>query len=157
VCGLAAVGMLALLLGAAVAGVAGTLGFGNSSVVSVAPPPTSPAAHLNALPSTAATFPWGQCTWFVAQHHRVTWMGDAADWLNHAAQQGWPIAEEPTPGAIVVYHRGGIYDAQAGHVALVTAVSARSYTVVEMNFVALGREDYRSIPLPDQEILGFIP
>ena len=156
--GLAVLILLPLLLGSAVAGVLSTFGLGTmASTPAPAAEPMLSTAQLNALPSTATTFPWGECTWFVAQHHRVTWMGDAADWLSRAAHQGWPISYEPTPGAIVVYHRGGTYDAYAGHVALVTAVTEDNYTVVEMNFVAWGQEDYRSLPWPDAQVQGFIP
>jgi len=151
---MAGTAMVAVFLGACVAGLADVVGFGGGNaspvnytvaemnfvaqghvdyrtipwpdpeVAGFIPADLAPTSAATArLPSTAATFPWGECTWFVAQRRLVTWRGNAADWLENAAAQGWPTASEPTVGAIVVYRRGGTYDAEAGHVALVVAAS----------------------------------
>jgi len=111
------------------------------------------------LPSSVLdlSWPWGQCTWFVAQHHRVTWGGDAADWLANARKQGVPSADSPSVGAIVVYRRGGPYDHEFGHVALVIAVTPFSYSVAEMHYIGLGRIDVRTVGWPDANVEGFIP
>jgi surface antigen len=101
-------------------------------------------------------FPYGQCTWWVAYNRHVTWNGNAGDWLANAKAQGVATSSNPTVGAIVVYPAGRAYS-QYGHVAIVTAVDATSYTVSEMNFSGWGQVDTRSISWPDPLVSGFIP
>jgi surface antigen len=84
-------------------------------------------------------------------------MGDAADWLRNAVDQGVATSATPTVGSIVVYHRGGTYNAVDGHVALVVAMTPDTYTVAEMNYAAFGKVDERVIRWPDAEVVGFIP
>src|SRR5689334_11754050 len=52
------------------------------------------------------TFPFGQCTWWAAHNHRVTWWGNAGDWLDNARAQGVTTTSAPSVGAIVVYRPG---------------------------------------------------
>jgi surface antigen len=101
-------------------------------------------------------FPYGQCTWWAAYNRRVTWNGNAGDWLVNAKAQGVATAGTPTVGAIVVYPAGRAYS-QYGHVAIVTAVDATGYTVSEMNFTGWGKVDTRTIAWPDRQVSGFIP
>ena len=101
-------------------------------------------------------FPFGQCTWWAAYNRHVTWNGNAGDWLANASAQGVATSDTPTVGAIAVYRPGGHYSVY-GHVAIVSAVSAHSYTVSEMNAVGWGRVSTREIARPDPEALGFIP
>jgi surface antigen len=102
-------------------------------------------------------FPFGQCTWWAAYNRRVTWGGNAGDWLVNASAAGMPISAEPSLGAIVVYWPGGRYSA-FGHVALVTAVTPSTYTVSEMNAAAgWGQVSTRVIRRPDADVQGFIP
>src|SRR5438445_8269395 len=77
-------------------------------------------------------FPFGQCTWWAAYNRRVTWGGNAGDWLVNAQAQGVSTSEYPSVGAIVVYRPGGDYSTY-GHVAIVIKVTPSSYTVSEMN------------------------
>jgi surface antigen len=105
----------------------------------------------------ANRFPFGQCTWWAAYNRRVTWGGNAGDWLVNASAAGMPISVEPSLGAIVVYWPGGLYS-PLGHVAVVTAVSPATYTVSEMNAAAgWGRVSTRTIRWPDADVQGFIP
>jgi len=111
--------------------------------------------------AAVAGWPWGQCTWYVALRRAqmgepVTWGGDAWEWLANAEAQGKPTSSVALPGEIVVYRRSGPYDPRYGHVALVIAVSATSYTVSEANYYGLGVIDERSIPWPDPHVAGFI-
>jgi len=46
---------------------------------------------------------------------------------------------------------------QLGHVAVVVAVSAATYTVSEMYFISFGEVNTRTIWWPDPHIQGFIP
>src|SRR5207249_11987423 len=101
-------------------------------------------------------FPYGQCTWWVAYNRHVTWGGNAGDWLENAKAQGVATTDYPSVGAIVVYRPGGDYS-DYGHVAIVTAATARSYTVSEMNAPVWGRVSTRVIAWPDPQVQGFIP
>jgi surface antigen len=102
----------------------------------------------------ANSFPYGQCAYWAALNHRVTWSG--ADWLASAAAQGVATAQIPTVGAIAVWPPGNGYGPD-GHVAVVTAVAPSSYTVSEMNYLGEGVVDARTIPWPDSRVAGFIP
>ena len=101
-------------------------------------------------------FPFGQCTWWVAFNRRVSWGGDARDWARNAQSQGVPSSPLPSVGAIAVYRPGGAYSA-FGHVAVVVATSATTYTVSEMNAPDWGRVDVRTIAWPDPAVDLFIP
>ena len=113
-----------------------------------------PGVPLGGYPDA---FPYGQCTYWTALNHRVTWSGNAGEWLANAAAQGVSTAEVPTVGAIAVWPPGTGYDARFGHVAVVTAVTPTSYTVSEMNYLGEGVVDSRTIPWPDGRVLGFVP
>ena len=101
-------------------------------------------------------FPFGLCTWWAAYNRRVTWNGNAADWLANAAALGLPTSAEPSLAAIVVYRPGGHFS-PFGHVAIVIATDADAYTVSEMNAPGWGRVSTRDLPWPDPDVLGFIP
>ena len=101
-------------------------------------------------------FPYGQCTWWAAYNHRVTWSGDARDWLANASRQAIPTAQLASVGAIAVYRPGSGYS-DYGHVAVVIAASPGSYTVSEMNFTGWGQVSTRTVAWPDPRIAGFIP
>jgi hypothetical protein len=119
----------------------------------------TPAALLPGVPTGGYpdSFPNGQCTYWAALNHRVTWSGDAGEWLANAAAQGVPTTAVPSLGAIAVWPAGAGYDARHGHVAVVTAVAPTSYTVSEMNYLGEGVVDARTISWPDGRVLGFIP
>jgi hypothetical protein len=102
-------------------------------------------------------FPRGQCTYWAALNHRVTWSGDASEWVANAAAQGVAATSTPSVGSIAVWPAGAGYDARHGHVAVVTAATPTSYTVSEMNYVGEGVVDARTIPWPDPRVLGFVP
>ena len=101
-------------------------------------------------------FPFGQCTYWAAYNHPVTWNGDARDWLLNAQAQGVRTARFPSVGAVVVYRPGGLYS-EYGHVAIVVAVGPGSYTVSEMNAPRWGEVSTRVLVWPDQSVQGFIP
>ncbi len=101
-------------------------------------------------------FPFGECTWWAAYNRRVSWGGNARDWLTNARAQSVAIESVPEVGAITVYRPGGDYS-PLGHVALVTAVTATTYTVSEMNALGKGRVSTRVIAWPDPRVQGFIP
>ena len=127
----------------------------------------SVAAALPAAPSTPLfawvpdhgypdPFPYGECTWWAAYNHPVTWGGDAQDWITNARAQGVLTSDTPSVGAIVGYRPGGAYS-ELGHVAIVTAVAPGSYTVSEMHAPQAGVVSTRVLPWPDPAAMGFIP
>ena len=102
-------------------------------------------------------FPYGQCTWWAAYNRRVSWNGNAGDWLAKAQAQGVPTNSTPSVGAIAVYRPGGGYSDLHGHVAVVIAVGPGTYTVSDMNFTGWGQVSTRTVGWPDPHIEGFIP
>lgn len=129
-----------------------------AAAVSTAPHPAPVAALFPSVPpgGFADHFPYGQCTWWAAYNRRVTWNGNAGDWLANAAAQGVPVASQPSVGAIVVYAPQPGYSVY-GHVAVVVAVAPDAYTISEMNYLGWGRVDVRTIGRPDLKAEGFIP
>ncbi|MDQ6794337.1 MAG: CHAP domain-containing protein [Chloroflexota bacterium] len=101
------------------------------------------------------SFPWGQCTWFVASNRQVTWTGDAWQWWAAARSAGRPESTTPTVGSIVVYQRGMGWSG-FGHVALVLAVWGSTFTVEEANVVGVGVVDQRIAAVSDPAISGFV-
>ncbi len=152
----AAVLAVAVIAGAAAGGkVSPMAGATTTSVRRSDPVPVASVPIPSAAPDLS--WPWGECTWFVAQYHHVTWWGNAADWLDNARAKGVATTTVPTVGSIVVYRRGKPYDAANGHVALVVGTTPVSYSVAEMNYIGLGRVDVRTIAWPDPHVEGFIP
>ena len=100
-------------------------------------------------------FPFGECTWWAAYNHRVTWSGDAKDWLANARAQAVRTSDVPSVGAIAVYRPGGAYSAY-GHVAIVIAVEPTSYWVSDMHAPHWGVVSTRVIAWPDPNVQGFI-
>jgi LysM repeat protein len=101
------------------------------------------------------TYPYGQCTWYVANRRDVTWSGNAITWWWNAAGIR-PEGHVPVQGAIVVIRTGWV-----GHVAYVEHVNDDgSFMVAEMNYWAngggWGRVDHRTLSAQDGSIVGFI-
>ena len=101
------------------------------------------------------TFPYGQCTWYVATRRNVTWGGNAWTWYRNAAGIR-PEGHVPVQGAIVVFGIGWL-----GHVAYIEHVNPDgSFLVSEMNYYAngggWGLVDRRTVSANDGTILGFI-
>lgn len=125
--------------------------------ISTAPRP-APAAPLFSWVPTGGFpdhFPYGQCTWWAAYNRRVTWGGNAGDWLATARAQGVATNSTPSVGAIAVYRAGDGYSGY-GHVAIVIAVAPGNYTVSEMNAIGWGRVSTRIVGWPDPHLEGFI-
>ena len=97
-------------------------------------------------------FPYGYCTWYVAQRRHVTWTGNAYQWWPNARAQGFPEGQTPRVGAIMV-----TWESSVGHVAYVEQVNSDgSWVVSEMNFVAWGVVDHRTIRPGQVPLIGFI-
>ena len=104
-------------------------------------------------------FPYGQCTWYVAQRRFVPWRGNAWQWWWNARAYGFREGWRPQVGAIMV--SGYSWSSPWGHVAYVERVySDGSFLVSEMNWWGVrgggwGRVDYRVIRSM-RGVLGFI-
>ncbi|MEK7182132.1 MAG: LysM peptidoglycan-binding domain-containing protein [Patescibacteria group bacterium] len=107
---------------------------------------------LEGRAGTGHRFPYGYCTWYVAQKRYVPWGGNAGTWLYNARAQGYKTGKTPTPGSIVVTTENRFY----GHVALVEKVSGGSITVTEMNYAGWGKTSRRTIPIGSRVIKGYI-
>jgi len=107
---------------------------------------------LSGKAGTGHRFPYGYCTWFVAQKRYVPWGGNAGTWLYHAKAAGYATGKTPRPGAIVVTTENRYY----GHVAYVEKVSGNSFTVSEMNYVGYAKTSRRTISTSSRVIKGFI-
>jgi peptidoglycan hydrolase CwlO-like protein len=100
-------------------------------------------------------FPFGQCTFWAAYNHMVTWSGNATDWYGNAIAQGADVSQSPSVGSIVVWGSGGGYSIY-GHVAIVIAVyGSGAFVVSEMNYEGEGIIDTRTVGTR-YDIEGFI-
>ncbi|MDO8566404.1 MAG: LysM peptidoglycan-binding domain-containing protein [Candidatus Moranbacteria bacterium] len=97
-------------------------------------------------------FPYGYCTWYVAQKRYVPWSGNAGTWLYKAKALGYRTGRTPAVGAIVVTTENRYY----GHVAVVEKVSGGNITVSEMNYAGWGKTDRRVLSASSRVIKGFI-
>lgn len=97
-------------------------------------------------------FPYGYCTWYVAQKRFVPWGGNAGTWLYHARAMGYRTGKAPARGAIVVTTENRYY----GHVALVESVGSGTITVSEMNYRGWGKVDRRVLSSNSRAIKGYI-
>ena len=96
-------------------------------------------------------FPWGHCTWWVAQKRYVPWRGHAKHWIANARRYGYSIGNTPVVGAIIVTK-----ESWWGHVAYVEAVSDNRVTFSEMNHYGLGVVSRRTLKQSDWRIIGYI-
>lgn len=97
-------------------------------------------------------FPYGYCTWFVAQKRYVPWGGNAGTWLFNARAYGYKTGKNPTVGSIVVTTENRYY----GHVALVEKVSGDTITVSEMNYTGWAKKSLRQLSRSSRVIKGYI-
>lgn len=103
-------------------------------------------------PGQGHRFPYGYCTWYVAQKRYIPWRGNAGAWLFNARAFGYKTGKTPTPGSIVVTTEDRYY----GHVALVEKVSKDTITVSEMNYTGWGKKSVRQIARSSRVIKGYI-
>jgi len=112
--------------------------------------------YYGAVYGSANHFPWGYCTWWVANKRSVPWGGNAWEWWYQARQYGFAEGQVPKVGAIMV--QGITAWSPVGHVAYVESVNRDgSFTVSEMNYGRWGVVDFRTITsMQDLDLLGFI-
>ena len=117
--------------------------------------PTATAGIPEVPPSHGGdSFPYGECTYYVATRRNVTWSGNAGEWWQNA-RWSRPEGEVPVAGAVVVFEGAGYsFD---GHVGFVDSVNPDgSFVIQEMNYDGRGVIDQRTIQANDASIVGFI-
>lgn len=112
---------------------------------------TYTSGELGPYGDTSHKFPWGQCTWYVAQKRYIPWSGNAKTWLKNAIAYGFATGTEPKQGAIMVSKENRYY----GHVAYVEMVEGDYITISEMNLGA-GIKKVRTLRKDDWRIVGYI-
>lgn len=136
----------------------------------IAPRPTTPTApttpgviaartyetfstgkKLDGKAGTGHSFPYGYCTWYVAQKRFVPWSGNAGTWLYHAKSAGYATGKVPRPGAIMVSS-----ESWWGHVGIVESVRGNEFTISEMNYAGFAKKSYRTVSTNNRVIKGFI-
>lgn len=106
---------------------------------------------LSGKAGTGHRFPYGYCTWYVAQRRYVPWSGNAGAWLYHAKSMGYSTGKTPRPGAIIVTS-----ESWWGHVGIVEKVSGSDVTISEMNYKGWAKKDFRVIGAGSRIIKGYI-
>lgn len=101
-------------------------------------------------------FPYGQCTWYVAQKTIVTWSGHAKSWLVNARAAGYQTGSVPQVGAIMVMTEGGWMGRAYGHVAYVESINGSWITISEMNYTGWARKSVRTLKDNDWRIRGYV-
>lgn len=96
-------------------------------------------------------FPYGYCTWYVAQKRKIPWSGNAGTWLYRAKASGYATGKTPRAGAVMVSS-----ESWWGHVGIVESVSSDSFTISEMNYKGWGKKSTRVIAKGSRVIKGFI-
>ncbi len=107
--------------------------------------------RLDGRAGTGHGFPYGYCTWYVAQRRYVPWGGNAGAWLYHAKAGGYQTGRTPRVGAIIV-----TAESWWGHVGIVEGVSGDSVTISEMNYARWGKVDHRTLAVSSRVIKGYI-
>ena len=149
----------------------GLINIGDEIVVpdGVMPAPPKPKARYVASsysyvtgPGTGKSraFPYGQCTWYVAQKRYVPWNGHAKSWLANAQAMGfsvcWGSQCQPKAGAIASLTGGNWLSRLYGHVVYVESVQDGWFTISEMNHVGWAVKSVRTISTGSGAIAGFI-
>lgn len=123
-----------------------------------APPPPTPrpvsrptVVYRRPYSQGCHRFPYGYCTWYVAQKRCIPWGGNAGAWLYNARAYGYATGSEPAPGAIMVTR-----ESWWGHVAYVESVSGDYVTISEMNKYGWGRVNWRTLHKDSWVIRGYI-
>lgn len=100
-------------------------------------------------------YPYGYCTWWVAQKRAIPSWGNAKSWLSNAVASGFPACKgsycTPQVGAVI-----SLKGSLLGHVAYVERLTDGKVVFSEMNYIGWGKMNYRSLKIGDYRILGYI-
>jgi surface antigen len=108
------------------------------------------------MSTATAAYAFGNCTYYVATRYPTIYpyLGDAAQWVQNASKQGYPVLGKPAADTVVVYGPGNGYSA-LGHVAVVESVNSDgSFQVSEMNYAGYDVVDNRRSTM--KGVIGFI-
>lgn len=101
-------------------------------------------------------YPYGQCTWWVAQKRAIPSWGHAKDWLDRAIISGYPVCKGswcvPQVGAVISLKTSN----SLGHVGYVEEVKGDKVVFSEMNYIGWGRMNYRTLRVGSPSIKGYI-
>lgn len=128
------------------------------SFSSIATIPTNSLANLstNNFYGQSHDFPYGQCTWWVAQKRAIPGWGHAKNWLAMAEAAGFAVCKGrycvPQAGAVISLSG----DRNYGHVAYVEQVKGDKVTFSETNYIGWGRLNYRTLRVGSSSIIGYI-
>ncbi len=131
---------------------------GKMGTVSIlnAPKVASSSLSTNNFYGKSHAFPYGQCTWWVAQKRAIGSWGNAKDWINNATVDGFSVCRGsyciPQIGAVVSLAGHRIY----GHVAYVEEIKGDKIVFSEMNYVGLGKMNYRTVKIGSPSIKGYV-
>jgi surface antigen len=102
-------------------------------------------------------FPKGYCTYYVATRMKITFGGNAKNWLANAKASGYVTGKEPAVRSTVVMTGPTGALRRYGHVAYVESVNGNgTITISEMNYDHFNRVDTRTISVNDSSIRGYI-
>lgn len=126
------------------------------SVAKPAPIPDKSSLSTDNFNGQSHDFPFGQCTWWVAQKRPIQGWGNAKDWLNNSAASGFAICKGssclPKKGAVISLQGSRAY----GHVGYVEEVKDDKVIFSEMNYIGWGKIDYRTLRIGSPAIIGYI-
>lgn len=114
-------------------------------------PKISGTKKLDGKAGAGHKFPYGYCTWYVAQKRFVPWGGNAGTWLYNAKARGYKTGKTPAVGSILVTS-----ESWWGHVAIVESVGKNTITVSEMNYKGWAKTSKRTIATNNRVIKGYI-
>lgn len=109
-----------------------------SSSSSVVVPRTKPVY------SSCHQFPYGYCTWYVAQKRCIPWGGNAKDWPSNAQAYGYSVcwgSNCDCPAGSILVTRESWY----GHVSYVTGQTSTTITISEMNRYGWAKVNTRTL------------
>jgi len=102
------------------------------------------------------SYPYGQCTWWVAQKRAIPSWGNANTWINNAAASGYRVCLgrycPPQIGAVIYLKGHRVY----GHVGYVERIEGDQVIFSEMNYLGLGVHNLRSLSVMSSLIQGYI-
>jgi len=125
--------------------------------VSIVQPVTSYIGYSsNNFYGQSHAYPYGQCTWWVAQKRAIPSWGHAKNWLDKAIISGYPVCKSswciPQVGAVISLKGNRYY----GHVGYVEEVRGDKIVFSEMNYIGWGRMNYRTLRIGSTSIKGYI-
>ncbi|MGV3006974.1 CHAP domain-containing protein [Streptococcus pluranimalium] len=133
----------------------------SGAIVGQALPEFGMIKDMNLEKYSAATYPWGQCTWYVYNRAKELgysfgpFMGNGGDWQY---KLGYEKSHTPKVGAAVSFSPGQAgADRTYGHVAIVEAVNEDgSILITESNIVGLGKISFRTFSPTDASSLTYV-